>query len=95
MTRGLALDLSKYKIRVNNLAPGFFLSDINRALFESRDKDDRSHVGTQMLKQIPMRRLGEYRELDGALLLLASSKAGSYITGSTLVVDGGHMHSAL
>ena len=96
MTHSLALDLARHQIRVNSLAPGFFLSDINRKLFEKQaGQPDKSHVGAKMTKNIPMRRLGEYRELDGALLLLASDKAGSYMTGSTLVVDGGHMHSSL
>lgn len=83
MTRDLAMQWSaRYGIRVNSLAPSFFSSELTDPLLESE-------VGTKkVLARTPMGRIGETRELYGALLLLASD-AGSYITGITLPVDGG------
>jgi NAD(P)-dependent dehydrogenase (short-subunit alcohol dehydrogenase family) len=82
LTRNMALEFSRYGIRVNAIAPGYFKTAINDAFLDSE-------AGDRMRKRVAMRRFGEYHELDGALLLLAS-EAGSYMTGSTIVVDGGH-----
>lgn len=87
LTQAMALELARYNVRVNSLAPGYFVTDLNR-------KELESDVGGTMLKRIPTRRFGEYPQLDGPLLLLAS-KAGSHMTGSEVVVDGGHLVSAL
>lgn len=87
LTRALALEWARHGIRVNALAPGFFATDLNREFLES-------DAGRSMLKRVPQRRPGDVEELDGALLLLASD-ASSYMTGSTLVVDGGHLCSSL
>ena len=82
MTRNMALELARFGIRVNAIAPGYFKTAINDTFLESEN-------GERMRKRVAMRRFGAYEELDGALLLLASD-AGSYMTGSTIVVDGGH-----
>lgn len=82
-TEIMALEGAKFGIRVNALAPGYILTDVSRSLLES----DRSET---FRKGIPMRRYGEFEDLDGPLLLLASD-ASSYMTGSTIVVDGGHI----
>jgi len=82
LTRIMAVELARYKIRVNALAPGYFVTEINEDFFETPE-------GEKMLKRITMRRTGELRELTAPLLLLASD-AGSYMTGSTIIVDGGH-----
>ncbi|MEL6868564.1 MAG: glucose 1-dehydrogenase [Pseudomonadota bacterium] len=82
MTEALALEWVRSGIRVNAIAPGFFVTDINREFFETAHSE-------KLLRRIPMRRPGERSELDGAMLLLASD-AGSFITGSTITVDGGH-----
>lgn len=84
MTHNLALELARYSIRVNAIAPGYILTEINRDLFASP-------AGEKMIKRIPQRRIADPSELDGTLLLLASSRASGYMTGSTVVVDGGHM----
>jgi NAD(P)-dependent dehydrogenase (short-subunit alcohol dehydrogenase family) len=87
LTRHMAMESARYGIRVNAISPGYYKTAINDDYLDSE-------AGEAMRKRIAMRRFGEYRELDGALLLLASD-AGSYITGSTLVVDGGHLLSPL
>lgn len=87
LTNSMALELARYKIRVNAIAPGYIETDINRDFFASA-------AGQAMIKRVPQRRLGAPEDLDGALLLLASD-ASSYMTGSTIVVDGGHLHSPL
>jgi NAD(P)-dependent dehydrogenase (short-subunit alcohol dehydrogenase family) len=87
LTKAMALELARHKIRVNALAPGYVETGINREFFESE-------AGQALIKRIPQRRIGSARELDGALLLLASD-AGSYATGSVLVLDGGQLVNTL
>jgi NAD(P)-dependent dehydrogenase (short-subunit alcohol dehydrogenase family) len=87
MTKALALEWARHGIRVNALAPGYFETELNDDFFGS-------DAGKALVKRVPQRRLGELRELEGPLLLLAS-QAGSYMTGSVLVVDGGHLVSSL
>jgi NAD(P)-dependent dehydrogenase (short-subunit alcohol dehydrogenase family) len=87
MTEVLALEAARYGIRVNALAPGYVLTDVSRVLLESE-------AAPEFVKGIPMRRFGEFEDLDGPLLLLASD-ASSYMTGSVIVVDGGHICASL
>lgn len=87
LTKAMALELSRHGIRVNALAPGYIETSINREFFAS-------DAGQTMVKRVPQRRLGQPGELDGALLLLASD-AGSYMTGTVVVVDGGHVVNTL
>lgn len=87
MTRALALEWARHGIRVNALAPGYIETDLNREFFQTR-------AGEALVQRIPQRRLGRPEDLDGALLLLASD-ASSYMTGSSIVVDGGHLQSSL
>jgi NAD(P)-dependent dehydrogenase (short-subunit alcohol dehydrogenase family) len=87
MTKALALEWARYGIRVNALAPGYFETELNDDFFNEA-------AGQALIKRIPQRRLGELRELEGPLLLLASG-AGSYMTGSVIVADGGHLVSTL
>jgi len=86
-TEIMALEGARYGIRVNSLAPGYILTDVSRILLESERSDT-------FVKGIPMRRYGEFEDLDGPLLLLASD-GSRYMTGSTIVVDGGHIVSEL
>ena len=87
MTKALALEWARYGIRVNALAPGYFVTELNDDFFES-------DAGKALIKRVPQRRLGQLSELDGPLLLLISD-AGSFMTGSVVTVDGGHMVSGL
>jgi NAD(P)-dependent dehydrogenase (short-subunit alcohol dehydrogenase family) len=87
MTKLLALELARFEIRVNALAPGYFDTDLNRQFWET-------DAGKALVQRIPQRRLGQMSDLDGPLLLLASD-ASRYVTGSVLAVDGGHLVSGL
>ena len=87
LSKAMALELARYRIRVNTLAPGYVETGINREFFASE-------AGQALIKRVPQRRIGKPEELDGALLLLASD-AGSYITGAVLAVDGGHLVNTL
>lgn len=87
LTKQQALEWARYGVRVNALAPGYIETDLNRDFFASQ-------AGQAQIKRIPMRRLGRPEELDGALLLLVSD-AGSFMTGSVIVADGGHLLSPL
>ncbi|MGO1499989.1 MAG: SDR family NAD(P)-dependent oxidoreductase [Marinobacter sp.] len=87
LTRVLALEWARYGIRVNALAPGYIETDLNRDFFATEP-------GQKMINRIPQRRLGQPDDLCGPLLLLVSELSG-YMTGSTLVVDGGHLQSSL
>jgi NAD(P)-dependent dehydrogenase (short-subunit alcohol dehydrogenase family) len=87
MTKALALEWARYGIRVNALAPGYFATELNDDFFGSEH-------GQALIKRVPQRRLGQLSELDGPLLLLISD-AGSFMTGSVVAVDGGHLVSGL
>ena len=82
LTKALALELAFKGVRVNAIAPGYIVTEINREWLAGE--------GAAMKREIPAGRFGEERDLDGALLLLAS-EAGRYITGATIVVDGGQI----
>lgn len=83
LTRVMALELARDKIRVNAMAPGYISTELNDSFWETEQ-------GKRMIAHVPMRRLGQLSELDGPLLLLAS-RAGSFMTGSVMTVDGGHL----
>ncbi len=87
MTEVMALEAARYRIRVNALAPGYILTDVSRILLES-------DTAPEFVKGIPMRRFGEFDDLDGPLLLLASD-ASKYMTGAVVTVDGGHVCASL
>jgi NAD(P)-dependent dehydrogenase (short-subunit alcohol dehydrogenase family) len=84
VTRTMALELARHDVRVNALAPGYIVTEINRAFL------DTGTAGERMRQRIPQRRFGTAEDLDGALLLLASD-ASRYMTGSIIVIDGGLM----
>lgn len=81
LTRSMALELAAHKIRVNAICPGYFPSDMTKGFLSTAQ-------GDKIIRRIPQRRIGNLADLEGPLLLL-SSEAGAYLTGSLLVVDGG------
>ncbi len=83
ITKALGLELAFKGIRVNAIAPGWFVTEINRDYLAS-------DAGKKLTRDIPVGRFGRDGDLDGALLLLASD-AGRFIAGATIVVDGGQM----
>jgi 3-oxoacyl-[acyl-carrier protein] reductase len=83
LTRTLGLELAFKGVRVNAIAPGWIVTEMNRDYLLSAQ-------GAAIKREIPVGRFGEERDLDGALLLLASD-AGRFIAGTTIVVDGGQM----
>jgi len=87
LTKALALEWASHGIRVNAIAPGYFETDLNREML-------RSPMGRDLVGRIPSQRVGQLHELDGPLLLLASD-ASSYMTGTVIPVDGGHLVNTL
>jgi NAD(P)-dependent dehydrogenase (short-subunit alcohol dehydrogenase family) len=82
LTRTLAVEAAPHGVRVNCLAPGWVRTELTRRMWSDPE------TSRALVAQIPMGRWADVEELAGPLLLLASD-AGSYITGATLVVDGG------
>jgi 3-oxoacyl-[acyl-carrier protein] reductase len=82
-TKALALELAASNIRVNALAPGYIDTEMNHEVWATP-------AGEKLARRIPQRRVGSENDLDGAILLLASS-ASRYMTGSVVTVDGGFL----
>jgi 3-oxoacyl-[acyl-carrier protein] reductase len=86
MTNAMAVDLAEHDIRVNGIAPGYLMSEMTETFLAS-------DAGKATVNRIPQRHSGHPSDLDGTLMLLASRKASAFMTGSTIVVDGGHLWS--
>ena len=86
-TKIMALEGAKLGIRVNALSPGYIYTNVSKALLDSDQAED-------VRRSIPQRRFGEFSDLDGPLVLLASD-ASAHMTGAVVVVDGGHSISSL
>ena len=82
LTRGMCADWAKHGLQVNAIAPGFFRTELNTALFEDPE------FNAWLEKRTPTARWGEVEELVGAAVFLASD-ASSFVNGHTLYVDGG------
>jgi len=87
LTRSMALEWASRNIRVNAIAPGYFPTEMSGNYFATEK-------GKEMVARIPQKRVGAINELTGPLLLLASD-ASSYMTGSVITVDGGHLCAPL
>ena len=87
LTRALAMEWARHDIRVNAICPGYIETEMNSDFWKTPG-------GKRLIERIPQRRIGKPEHLDGALLLLAS-EAGTFMTGSVLTVDGGHVVSSL
>ena len=88
LTRSLAVEWSRKGVTVNAIAPGVFRTDLNASLLDSTPR------GQELLMRTPMGRFGKTEELIGAAIYLASD-ASSFVTGQTLVVDGGFLASGV
>ena len=82
MTRAMALELAPLGIQVNSIAPGTFITDLNRKNFSDEQKR------AERIRTIPVGRLGEPEEIVGAAVLLASEE-GNFINGASIMIDGG------
>jgi len=87
-TQWLAVHFSKVGIRVNALAPGFFLTDQNRALLTQPDGSPTAR-GNTIISHTPQGQYGKPEDLVGALLWLLSSEASGFVTGQVIAIDGG------
>lgn len=87
LTKVMASELARHSIRVNAIAPGYIDTELNRDFWDTEP-------GKALVRRIPARRLGRPEELLGAVLLLAS-EASSYMSGSVIAVDGGHLCGTL
>jgi NAD(P)-dependent dehydrogenase (short-subunit alcohol dehydrogenase family) len=83
-TKVMARDLGKYNIRVNAIAPSIIKTDLTRGMWENQQ------ALTAEASRIPLGRIGDVEDIAGPALLLASD-ASSYITGDTIIVDGGQL----
>ncbi|MGW9114466.1 SDR family oxidoreductase [Microbacterium sp. NPDC055683] len=82
LTKGMAADLARFNVQVNAISPGYFATEMNRALVEDAQFND------WLVNRTPARRWGDFRELWGTLLYLASD-ASSFVSGQNIFVDGG------
>ena len=90
LTEGLAKELAPHRIRVNALAPGFFIGNQNRALLID-DEGKLTDRGKAIIARTPFGRFGEHAELAGTAVYLASRAASGFITGVSIPVDGGYL----
>ena len=88
LTRSLAVEWSKNGVTVNAIAPGVFRTELNAQLLDSTPR------GQELLMRTPMGRFGKTEELIGAAIYLASD-AASFVTGQTIIVDGGFLASGV
>lgn len=91
LTKGAANEFARYGIRVNAIAPGFFIGKQNRALLIDEKTGEYTERGKAIIAHTPFGRFGETKELIGATLFLASNKASGFVTGISIPVDGGYL----
>jgi NAD(P)-dependent dehydrogenase (short-subunit alcohol dehydrogenase family) len=87
LTKSMAMELARYRIRVNALSPGYIATEMNRDFLAGE-------AGQKLVARIPQQRFGQPQHLDGPLLLLAS-EAGTYMSGAVITVDGGHVVTSI
>ena len=91
LTQGMANEFAPWGIRVNAIAPGFFLGKQNRALLIDEKTGEYTERGKAVINHTPYGRFGEPEELIGATLFLASNRASGFVTGVSIPVDGGYL----
>jgi NAD(P)-dependent dehydrogenase (short-subunit alcohol dehydrogenase family) len=87
LNSAMAMELARYNILVNAIAPGYVVTDFNREFLQSE-------AGQRLAARVPMKRVGRVEDLGGALLFLAAP-ASAYVTGAVIAVDGGHAVAAI
>ena len=91
LTQATANEFARHGIRVNAIAPGFFLGKQNKALLIDEETGDYTPRGQAVIARTPFGRFGDPQELVGATLFLASEKASGFVTGVSIPVDGGYL----
>lgn len=91
LTEALAKELAPHKIRVNAIAPGFFVGNQNRALLIDETTGDLTPRGRSIIARTPFGRFGDHEELCGVSVFLASRAASGFVTGVSIPVDGGYL----
>ena len=91
LTQAAANEFAPHGIRVNAIAPGFFIGRQNRDLLVDETTGSYTERGQAVVDRTPFKRFGNVEELTGTVLYLASKKASGFVTGVTIVVDGGFM----
>ena len=91
LTQATANEFAPHGIRVNAIAPGFFLGKQNRALLVDEQTGDLTPRGQAIIARTPWGRFGDVSELAGVTLFLASTKASGFVTGVSIPVDGGYL----
>lgn len=96
LTEGAAREFAPHGIRVNGIAPGFFLGHQNRALLVANDQTgELTARGQAIIDRTPFGRFGEIADMEGATIFLASERASGFITGVTIPVDGGYLVNSI
>lgn len=91
LTQGAAKEFASSGIRVNAIAPGFFIGKQNRDLLIDKTTGDYTERGKSIIERTPYKRFGDVSELAGATLFLCSEKASGFVTGVSIPVDGGYL----
>jgi NAD(P)-dependent dehydrogenase (short-subunit alcohol dehydrogenase family) len=91
LTMACAKEFAPHRIRVNAIAPGFFLGKQNRSLLIDDDTGNLTARGRAVIEHTPFGRFGNAEELAGAILWLSSNRASGFVTGVTIPVDGGYL----
>jgi NAD(P)-dependent dehydrogenase (short-subunit alcohol dehydrogenase family) len=91
LTVACASEFASHGIRVNAIAPGFFLGKQNRALLMDEQTGELTDRGKAVIHHTPFGRFGKVEELAGATLFLASNRASGFVTGVSIPVDGGYL----
>jgi NAD(P)-dependent dehydrogenase (short-subunit alcohol dehydrogenase family) len=96
MTRALAAEFAPYGIRINAIAPGFFIGKQNKhLLIKNSHRGEYTDRGKAIIGRTPMKRFGDVEELSGITLLLASTRASGFMTGTCIPVDGGYLSHSI
>ena len=91
LTTAAAKEFAPHGIRVNAIAPGFFLGNQHRALLVDQETGEYTERGKAVIAHTPFGRFGQVEELVGATLFLASDRAAGFVTGVSIPVDGGYL----